>query len=100
MTEDCGYKNGYYVFAHNDPMADQFIDEGSEYKPVPETPEAAAWTIQVSGKDLVIMALCAINVVMLTALCCSWSRFGGASPRRKYVRVELAGDSEMEHFQQ
>ena len=93
------YTQGGYLFAHNDPMADQFIDDEPEYEPVSENPEDAVWAIQISAKDLVIMALCAINMVVLTALCCSCSRFGGAS-KRKYAAVEVAGDSEMEHFQQ
>jgi len=99
-TAECGYHNGVYLFAHNDPMADQIIEDEPEYEAVSGTPEDSVWAVQISGKDLVIMALCAINVVMLAVLCCSCSRFGGASYRRKYAVVEVAGDSEMEHFQQ
>jgi len=77
------------VGAHNDPMA-HAIAAG--------TPEDSVWAVQLSGKDLVIMALCVINLVVLAVLCCSCSRFGGASDR-KYAAVEVVGDSEMEHFQ-
>merc|ERR1719397_963558 len=85
--------------AHNDPMADQFIDDEPAHAIAPGTPEDSVWAVQLSGKDLVIMALCVINLVVLAVLCCSCSRFGGASDR-KYAAVEVVGDSEMEHFQQ
>jgi len=84
--------------AHNDPMADQFIDDEPAHAIAPGTPEDSVWAVQLSGKDLVIMALCVINLVVLAVLCCSCSRFGGASDR-KYAAVEVVGDSEMEHFQ-
>jgi len=86
------------VGAHNDPMADQFIDDEPPHAIAPGTPEDSVWAVQLSGKDLVIMALCVINLVVLAVLCCSCSRFGGASDR-KYAAVEVVGDSEMEHFQ-
>jgi len=99
-TAKCGYDGrGGFIFAHNDPMADKFVDEQPEFEPVSGNPEDAVWAIQVSGKELVIMALFAINMVTLTVLCCSCWRFGGASARRKYGRVEVVGDSETEQFQ-
>jgi hypothetical protein len=57
---------------------------------------ADAWTIALSGKDLVIVALCAVMVLLMTFICMSL-RMAGA--RRKYRVVSVAGDSEMEEFQ-
>jgi len=59
-----------------------------------------SWTVELFGKDTLIAALCVINLVVLMAVICSRSRFGGAGPqRKKYEVVSVNGDSEMEQFQ-
>jgi len=65
-----------------------------------DAPESGSWSVELSGKDMLIAALCAINMVVLIAVICSCSRFGGAGLRKKrYAVVSVDGDSEMEQFQ-
>jgi len=65
-----------------------------------DAPESGSWRVELSGKDMLIAALCAINMVVLIAVICSCSRFGGAGLRKKrYAVVPVVGDSEMEQFQ-
>jgi len=76
----------------------------SEYAPRMDydgyRPEEESWTVELSGKDMLIVALCVVNVVVLMAVICSCSRFGAVGPqRKKYQRVSVNGDSEMEQFQ-
>merc|ERR1712154_574156 len=88
---DCGHAGGgAFHFARND----QSMNEVPKYEPVylPETPKDAVWAIEVSGKDLAIMALVVMNLILLTVLCCR-PRFYKA-PQKKYARVVVAGDSE------
>lgn len=79
--------------------------DASDYAPIfapinVDAPENGLWSVELSGKDLLIVALCAINAVVLIAVMCSCSRFGGAGPqRKKYQVVSVNGDSEMEQFQ-
>merc|ERR1712083_960684 len=63
---------------------------------LPADVTAETWTIALSGKDLLIVALCAVTVLLVTFICVS-SRMTGA--QRKYRVVSMAGDSEMEEFQ-
>jgi len=76
----------------------------SEYAPRMDydgyRPEQESWTVELSGKDMLIVALCVVNVVVLMAVICSCSRFGAVGPqKKKYQRVSVNGDSEMEQFQ-
>jgi len=65
-----------------------------------DAPESGSWSVELSGKDMLIAALCAINMVVLIAVICSCSRSGGAGLRKKrYAVVPVNGDSEMEQFQ-
>jgi len=63
-------------------------------------PEEESWTVALSGKDMLIVTLCVVNVVVLMAVICSCSRLGAVGPqKKKYLRVSVNGDSEMEQFQ-
>jgi len=65
-----------------------------------DAPESGSWTVELSGKDMLIMILCAINLITLIAVIFSCSRFARAGPlRKKYERVSVQGDSEREQFQ-
>jgi len=55
------------------------------------------WSVELSVKDMVILALCVMNVVALIAVMCSCSKVGrGQTQERKYQMVSVVGDSEME----
>jgi len=58
-------------------------------------PDNVPWTVTLSGKDLLILLLVAINVVTIVAVCCVC-----AQPKRhgaaKYKVVRTVGDSEMD----
>jgi len=72
-----------------------FEDEANHLWNEPDVvdPEASPWAVTMSGKDLGILALFAINVVAILVLwkVCVRSRAG-----KKYQGVVMAGDTDME----
>jgi len=65
---------------------------GFEYEP-----EQLPWTVTLSGKDLLILLLVAINMVSIVAVCCVCARTKGSrNGTTKYKVVRMVGDSEMD----
>jgi len=59
-------------------------------------PEQTPWTLTLSGKDLAILVLVAVNLAVLVSVCfvCARSRTHGVV--KKYQAVRMVGDSELE----
>lgn len=69
--------------------------EARNIKPEPE-PEPESWTVTMTGKDLVIWALVAVNAVVLTVLCAVCTRSSARGKRRKYQVVKMVADTDLE----
>jgi len=59
-------------------------------------PEPESWTVTMTGKDLVIWALVAVNAVVLTVLCAVCTRSSARGKRRKYQVVKMVADTDLD----
>merc|ERR1719499_2518892 len=64
-----------------------------------EDVNAEPFSIAISAKDLVIAVLAAMTVILMVVICVL-NRKGGVGMSRQYKVVSVAGDSEMEEFQE
>merc|ERR1712048_858424 len=59
-------------------------------------PEETTWTVALSGKDLAILVLVALNAAAMVALGCVCARSRTHGKGNKYQVVRMVGDSDLE----
>lgn len=82
-----------YCYAPDSSAKTAFAERHVNYPP---DPDQAPWTVALSGKDLVILVLVAVNVAVIVALCCVCARSGAHGARKKYQMVRMMGGDESE----
>ena len=90
-----------YVKAKTDPAKN---DDGVEFVPRPnefDEVDDLSWSVALSAKDLVILALAVVNVVTMITMCfvCAKSKRTGAFRVKNYHPVAMGMESEMDQLQ-
>ena len=94
-----GRPTNMYVMAKVDPANN---DDGAEFVPPPpnafDEVDDLSWSVSLTARDLVILALTAVNVVMTIIWCslCAKSKRSGVYRVKKYQPVSV--DSEMDQL--